>query len=278
MIFTSSLSRSLCVTLASSVLIVSCQKDAKKTEPAADNQKSVEAVSASTTAYAVLNTAFDVLFATGVPDSESGRATANRKYGCATVTATPGGLVDFPKKVVVDFGAGCTLRGYTGKGSVNFNLSQWMFIPGTEIVPQFNDFYVNGYKIEGDYKITTVSATEFKVDIIDGIITFPTGTVFHLKGTEYYKQTQGADTPLVFGDDTYSITGNIASTSSLFGDLDATIVKPLIKEVACNNITTGSMDLKGTGLAATLDFGDGTCDNKGTLQIGPFSFSVTLPF
>lgn len=276
MIFTSFVSRTLCIALVSSVLIVSCQKEAKQTETPADAEKSVAAVSASATAYSVLNSALDIMFVAGAPESESGKAASGRKYGCATVTATPGGLVHFPKDVMVDFGTGCTLRGYTGKGSVSFTLNQWVFIPGTEIVPVFNDFYINGYKIEGDYKITTVSATEFTVDIIDGIVTFPDETVFHLKGTLHYTQTKGADTAFVFGDDTYAITGDIASTSTL-GAIDGTITAPLIKEISCNNITAGTIDFKTTTSTATLDFGDGACDNKGTVKTGPLSFPVTLP-
>ncbi len=276
MIFKTSFSRSLCIVLASSLLIVSCNKETKQTDISADSEKSVAAVSASATAYTVLNSAFDILFATGIPETESGRATADRKYGCASVTAKPGGLVDFPKEVVVDFGTGCTLRGYSGKGSVSFILNQWIFIPGTEIVPQFNNFYVNGYKIEGDYKVTTVSATEFKIDIVDGIVTFPNGTVFHLKGVQYYTQTEGSNTPFVFGDDTYSITGDISSASSL-GNIDGTITSPLIKEIACYNITAGTIDFTGANITATLDFGDGACDNVGTIKIGPLTFPVTLP-
>ncbi|MCC6286796.1 MAG: hypothetical protein IT249_02825 [Chitinophagaceae bacterium] len=278
MIFSSSTSRTLCVALAAYALIASCKKDARKTETSdAQNQETVASVSASATAYSALNTALDIMFVTGAPESESGRVTSGRKYGCATVTASPGGLVDFPKNVLVDFGTGCTLRGYNAKGSISFKLDQWISIPGTEVVPVFNNFYVNGYKIEGDYKITAISATEFKIDIIDGIITIPNGTAFHLKGVQHYTQTAGSSTPLVFGDDIYSITGNISSTSSL-GDIDGTITSPLVKEVACNNITAGKVDFKTTLSTATLDFGDGTCDNKGTIYIGPLSFPVTLPF
>lgn len=278
MIFDSSFSRTLGVIVAFSFFAASCTKQTEKTQNTdTQSAETAAAVSASATAYAVLNNAFDIMFVTGAPESESGRITSDRKYGCATVTATPGGLVDFPKNVVVDFGTGCTLRGYTGKGSVSFKLTQWVFIPGTEIVPVFKDFYVNGYKIEGDYKITTISATVFKIDIIDGVVTFPDGAVHHLKGTLNYTQTKGSATPFVFGDDTYATTGSITSTSAA-GAIEGIIITPLIKEVACANISAGTIDFKTGITAATLDFGDGTCDNKGTVKIGPLSFPVTLPF
>lgn len=276
MIFTSSASRTFFTVIAFCIFSASCKKEAKQTDTSSENEKVVATVSASATAYSVLNAALDIMFVTASPDSESGRSASNRNYGCAVVTVNPGGLVDFPKDVLIDFGSGCTLRGYTGKGSVSFKLNQWVFIPGTEIVPVFNEFYINGYKIEGDYKITTVSATESKVDIIDGIITFPDGTVFHLKGGLDYIQIKGADTPFIFGDDTYSVTGDITSTSSL-GNIDGTITSPLVKEVACNNITSGTIDFKADALTAILDFGDGTCDNKGIVKIGALSFPVVLP-
>lgn len=268
---------------AASVIILfglSCKKETKKTEDASQSEQTATTVSTSANAYFILNNAFDVLFANGIPDEESERTgnISDRKYGCATVTASPSGLTGFPKTVVVDFGSGCTLRGYTGKGSVSFVLDKWIFIPGTTITPQFHNFSVNGYSIEGDYTITTISATEFKVEIIDGVVTSPDNNVFHLKGTQYYTQTKGAATPFVFGDDAYSITGDI-NTSSYLGEIKGTITSALIKDVSCFNINKGAIAFSDVNnITAVLDFGDGTCDNKATIKVGSFVFPVTLPF
>lgn len=256
----------------------SCKKDEKNTDDNQPEKETATTVSSSMVAYTVLNSAMDILFANGIPN-ESGRgAFSGRKYGCATVTANPPGLTGFPKNVLVDFGNGCTLRGYHGKGSVSFTLPQWVFTPGTEITPSFNNFFVNDHKIEGKYKITTVSATEYDVEIIDGIITFPNDMVFHLTGTQHYEQTKGAETPLVFGDDVYSITGKITATSSM-GNIVGEIKEPLIKEVSCYNLTSGNIVFTDdNNITALLDFGNGECDNKGTIKIGIFTFPVTLPF
>lgn len=179
--------------------------------------------------------------------------------------------------MVIDFGTGCTLRGYQGQGSIRFSLTQWIFIPGTEIIPEFHEFYVNGYKIEGDYKVTTLSATEFKVDIMDGIVTAPEGTIYHFKGTQYYEQTAGANTAFKFSDDVYAITGSGTVTTPT-GSAALEITTPLVKEITCTNIVSGLLNIKAQNMDANLNFGDGTCDNQGTLIIGPFSFPVTLPF
>jgi hypothetical protein len=251
---------SACTALVIVIFGLSCKKENKKNEDASDSEQTARSVSTSATAYFVLNNAFDAIFSNGIPDAESERTRiiSDRKYGCANVTVSPAGLVVFPKTVVVDFGIGCTLRGYNGKGSVSFTLDKWIFIPGTTVTPAFHDFFVNGYKIEGDYKITTVSATEFKVDIIDGVVTSPDNHIFHLKGVQYYTQTKGANTPFVFGDDTYAVTGDI-NTSSYLGEIKGTITSSLIKEVSCFNINKGVIaftDVNNT--TAVLDFGDGT--------------------
>ena len=269
----------LCVGLM--FLIVSCKKEEKKDNNAEPQQETVDEVAASMTANAVVNSVLNIMIANGSSESENESYSASdRKYGCATVKVTPGDLVSFPKTVTVDFGTGCAVKGYKGKGIVNFALSQWVFLPGAEIKPGFDNFYVNGYKVEGDYVITTISADnglQYKVDIKDGIITFPNGKVYHLKGTQFYEQTKGEKTVFAVHDDMYSITGDIAINSDK-GVLNGEIVEPLISKISCGDITDGNIEFKTDTTKAILDFGNGECDKKGTVQIGTSSFPVDFPF
>jgi len=274
------ITHSLFIAIVVILFTTSCTKEAKKNVDDAQAKKTATDISTSANAYFVLSNAFDIVLANGIPDEESERSgdVSDRKYGCATVTATPSGMLIFPKQIRIDFGSGCTLRGYTGKGAVSFTLDKWVFTPGASVKPVFNDFSVNGYKIEGDYTITTISATKFKVDIVDGVVTDPNGTVYHLKGAQYYTQTKGANTPFVFRDDTYEITGDL-STSSPLGEIEGTITSALVKNVDCYNISKGIISFTdANNTTAVLDFGDGTCDNKATIKVGQFTLPVTLPF
>lgn len=253
-----------------------CQKDAQNKDVSKPTDEQVSTLTNISTPYLVLNSALDALFTVALVGDDN--PASGRRYGCANVTATPGGANNvYPKTVLIDFGTGCTLRGYHGKGSISFGLNQIVFIPGTEIEPDFHDFYINGYKIDGDYKVTTISPTEFKVDIIDGVVTAPDNTVYHLKGTQYYNQTAGATSPFLFSDDTYEITGS-ADVTTPTGDAELTVKTALVKEIACTNIVSGVLNIKAENLDADLDFGDGTCDNVGTITVGPFTVPVTLPF
>lgn len=260
-----------------STLIFSCNKEVG---PKTDNQPPAETVAAikqTANVYAALNNAFMALLGAAAPDGNT--LVSGRKYGCANITATPGGLTEFPKDVVVDFGTeDCTLRGYTGKGIVRFTLDKWVYEPGASFEPELEDFYVNGYKFEGKYKITTVEVNKYKVEIIEGILTSPDNVVFNLKGEQYYTQIEGTDTQLVFGDDVFSITGTVGGTSSLELATKGDIKEPLIRRIDCDYISEGVMYLETGDISGDLDFGDGTCDDKGTLTMDFNGEQIQVPF
>jgi len=262
-----------------STLMFSCNKEVEQKSDNQPDELALAPIKETVNVYAVLNGAFTAILGSGMPESDQ---VSGRKYGCASITANPGGLTGFPKDILVDFGnEGCTLRGYTGKGSVSFTLSQWIYTPGTVIEPEFNNFYVNGYKVEGKYKITTEEGNKFKVEILEGVVTSPDNVKFELTGEQYYTQIEGSETQLAFGDDVYSIEGNIQGESTL-GVTKGEIKTPLIRPVACDNITSGILYVEAGEIVGDLDFGDGTCDNEGILRTEVFGqiFEVpmTLPF
>ena len=58
---------------------------------------------------------------------------------------------------------------------------------------------------------------------------------------------------------------------------DIKITKPLIKRFGCSYIESGIVELTPEGLSTrTIDYGDGTCDNKAKLTINGNSFDFTL--
>jgi hypothetical protein len=91
------------------------------------------------------------------------------------------------------------------------------------------------------------------------------------------KQTKGGKTVFAVNDDMYSITGNIAIASDK-GTMNRKIVEPLISKMSCGDITEGNIEFKIDTTTPVLDFGNGECDKKGTVQIGASSFPVDFPF
>ncbi len=265
-----------------STLIFSCNKEVgQKT----DNQPSKEALAPlqeTVNVYAVLNNAFTAMLGASFPGTNTQVSGKKYKFGCADISATPGGWVDFPKEIVVDFGTeDCTLRGY--QGIVRYTINQWVYEPGAVFEPEFEDFYVNGYKIDGKYKITNEGVTNFRVEIQEGVLISPDGVRFDLTGEQYFTQIEGVDTRAEFNDDVFSVTGSVSGTSSLGYETKAEIKTPLIRAVNdCDYITAGVLYLEAGDIAGDLDFGDGTCDDEGTLIIeldgAIFEAPFTIPF
>lgn len=186
---------------------------------------------------------------------------------CATVTITP--AVGFPKTIVIDFGTSCTHNGITRSGKINIVLSDSVRKTGSIAVMTFNNYYVNGYKKEGTNTWTntsTVSTRSWTREIVNGKITAPDGRYWLHRGIRYVTQTAGDNTP-DRTDDIFSILGNHTVTNAAGAERTCTVLEALQKKTACANIDKGKLKVQGPNHYATIDFGDGTCDNLATISI-----------
>lgn len=186
---------------------------------------------------------------------------------CATVTITP--TTGFPKTVVIDFGVSCTHNGITRSGKINVVLTDSVRRPGSTATMTFTNYYVNGYKVEGTYTWTNTSTpgTRSWTRVTqNGKITAPNARYWLHSGTRYVTQTAGVATHTII-DDVFSITGTHTITNSSGATRDCNVLEALQKKTACSNIDKGKLKVQGPNHYATIDFGDGTCDNLATISI-----------
>ncbi|MFT3825111.1 MAG: hypothetical protein QM731_14400 [Chitinophagaceae bacterium] len=254
-----------------------CKKDETKTPTAEDQATTLELAASAGGSAAIYDDVFDVVMQEG----ENGSIAGAREEACATVTITPKDTVSFPKTMVVDFGAGCvSSNGITRKGKFTATISGKLHKTGTTVTVTFDGYYVNGYKVEGTYSITnnsTANGSSFTTSTTGGKITSPLGSYYNYSGTHTLTQTAGAGT-LSFEDDVFSLTGSSKSSTSAGKSLDVTITSPLVKKMSCKNIVSGVQSFTYLQfISGTLDYGDGTCDNKAVLKIGSSSTEITLP-
>ncbi len=199
--------------------------------------------------------------------------------GCAGIIVTP--LTGFPKKIVINFGTGCTSgNGITRKGKINIILSDSLRKPGSTAVLTFDGYYVNGYKKEGTITWTNNSTAVIKGwqrIVENGKITTPTGKYWLHSGIKNVVQTAGNSTPGNLLDDIFAITGNNSITNSNGVTRASVIKEALQKKTTCENISKGSMELKGPNHTAIIDFGNGDCDNLATISVvGRTPGTITL--
>jgi hypothetical protein len=187
---------------------------------------------------------------------------------CATVTITPAS--GFPKTIVIDFGTSCTHNGITRSGKINILLTDSVRKAGSQATMTFTNYFVNLYKVEGTYTWTNTSTANIRSwtrVTTGGKITAPDARYWLHEGTRSVTQTAGVGTPTPT-DDVFSVyPGTHTVTNSSNVSRTCTILEALQRKVACANIDKGKIKVQGPNHYATIDFGDGTCDNLASLSI-----------
>lgn len=198
---------------------------------------------------------------------------------CANISVTP--VAGFPKTVIIDFGTGCTSpTGVTRSGKIQIVISDSLRLNGTTSVMTFENYYVNRFKREGTITWTnqnTDTARGWERKVENGKITDSTGHFWTYNSIKNVVQVAGNSTRANIFDDAFSITGTASVNNDRNITRTATIISPLHKAVACDNVDEGQIKIQGPLHYSILDFGNGSCDRLGTLSIdGGTPFSVFL--
>lgn len=100
-------------------------------------------------------------------------------------------------------------------------------------------------------------------------ITLSDGSVVHRQSEISREWIEGESTPLVQTDDKMQITGYVSNTiieNGVETIYKKEIVEPLVKTTSCRYFVSGTIELtSGGNLIATLNYGDGKCDDVATL-------------
>ena len=193
---------------------------------------------------------------------------------CPSITATL--TSSFPITISIDWGTtGCTSAedGIARSGMVTASLSGLMNVTNSVATFKFVDFVSNGNKITGVHRITYKGPnpgnnwpryaifTEAKIEFPD--------KKFITYRAEYIRlQSEGSAT-LAVADDVWRIEGSSSGTTRAGTSWTASYPSALVKKNSCQWFSSGSVLVTPLGeVPRTINFGDGTCDNKATLTIG----------
>jgi hypothetical protein len=278
------------------ISLASCKKDAASNSNNAAAISMTDSSTAADAAYSdVLNTAFVGTFdnsavwnahsmhATGQVNTMGTQVLGTGSLGCAIYSLDDSVPGEYPKTLTLDFGSGCTSAdGIVRSGKISYLFTNVIFMPAATATVTFSNYMVAGYGIEGQYTITNITtdaAISFTTEVTNGIITYPDASNYHYSHNKTYIQIAGASTPYDISDDIYSLSGT-ASFSSSAGNtllLAAGADAPLTRAISCNYIGKGILSfVYNQAVSGTLDFGDGTCDNTATLNIGSTHQQITL--
>lgn len=185
---------------------------------------------------------------------------------CVTVTVVYSGST---KEVSLDFGEGCELpTGNVLSGVIYLNYALDVEAISNTIELTLEDFTYNNVAIEGSASIVRVRSNENGNPQATAnaafTATWPSGETASFSGTRRREWIQGFGTGF-WGDNVFLITGKRIYTSRAGNQFVKEITTPLRRELSCRFIVSGVLDITRLGNTVSLDFGDGSCDAKGTL-------------
>ncbi len=253
------------VLLAGIITFQSCKKDNKENpEPTSINQDDAKA------GIETDKLSDDLL---SIIDISSFNTTANKSFqnlpSCVTYTINGTGN---QVEITLEFDTnGCTMpNGNTYSGIVsisrNFDMNTQTFTGSLA----FDNFYVNGIHVEGSSTFERVRDNGYghpqSTYDYDFGFTFPNGDIAERSGHKVREWIEGYNTP-AFQDNVFLITGNAHVLRRNGTELDFVVTTPLRKEATCHYFVSGTMTITKNSHTATLDFGNGSCDDEATLTL-----------
>lgn len=262
-----------------------CKKDDAKT--GADDKKDNATISAAVSEASV-NAIYADVFSTAIENNArnlppGGRKAPvqadqapNRCFG--TFSAEPGDLTTFPKTLTIDFETGCTDGyGITRKGKLIIKLEKILWLADSKATVEFENYFVNGVKVEGKVIITTTSwlstKKSYTYTVTDGKLTYANGKTATYSGTRTVEyKTQNTES---VNDDVFELTGTASLTDSL-GTSTITVTSPLKRALLCPWIGAGEVSVSLNGHTGKLNYGNGDCDKKATITVGDKTKEIQL--
>jgi hypothetical protein len=294
------------ITTLFSVALVfnSCKKETSESNlsPQEEEQASVASSESEAESESIFNEVFDNvigvnndvgLAGTGVFGRMSTSTTTNQTERIAacfnvSITHVTQGQ-DFPLRVEIDFGTGCTGRdGRVRSGKIITEYTGRLMVPGKSATTVFKEYKVDGVTVEGSLKITNTgnaNTRQFTVEVTNAKLTNPNGNYTKWNSKRVITQVEGLGTPDLHMDDIFTITGGAygeVRTSTFATTWESSIVEPLYKRFGCPYISKGKVKIIRRNLSADskwigiLNYGTGTCDNKATLTVNGAERQIIL--
>ncbi|AUC16215.1 hypothetical protein BTO06_14050 [Tenacibaculum sp. SZ-18] len=169
--------------------------------------------------------------------------------------------------ITLDFGEGCVGkrgREFAGKIIIVYEKTD----SGYSKSVTFEELSIDGNQLEGSKSIVKVkengNGNKEATHTVDLSLTLSSGETVVLEGTRIREKIEG-DNTFLRGDDVYSISGSWKFVNKYGIEFTGTITENLRREYACKYIVSGVTEISKNGEVYTLDFGDGSCNNKATL-------------
>jgi hypothetical protein len=265
------------------ILYTGCKKD-EKTEPD-QNENKTEVNATKDDALA------DKLFSELTNITDEAMRNEDKSYKgmvldtifmgpCITVTID---TLSFPNTVTIDFGEiNCLCNdGKWRRGMIHVAHSGPYWAVGTVITTTLENYYVNNHQVLGTKVVTNQGLNSNNNPTwtvhVDGQVIKPNGGVITWVGDRMREWSEGHNTPFLWWDDVYLLTGSHNVIASNGATLSASITEALQVALNCYWIESGIIELQHSDFPLIeLDYGDGTCDDDAVIYIDGTPYPIKL--
>jgi len=194
--------------------------------------------------------------------------------------SVPDSALQYPRHMIIDYGTGCTdpVDGKVRSGKIRATLTlPWDSI-GSVITLSLDTYMVGSIKYEGTVTLTRTGVNSFHKVVSNGKCTkSSTSAPWTILFDSDHDITFTSGSNVSSDPQIITITGTNSGTDRNGTTWTSNITTPVVRDLNCTWITKGVVELTPNGKPTrTVDFGDGTCDNKGTITIegNKFEFSM----
>lgn len=200
--------------------------------------------------------------------------------GCASVTVD---TVSTQHKIIINFGStNCLCKdGRNRRGKIIVKYNGKYRDSGYVHTINFDGYYVNDNHVLGSKEVKNMGKNSqgdlYFDNSVDGhIVLTATGDTISQQAKKTRTWVSGENT-LQLSDDAYRITGTGMHTKATGKMYITVITSPLLVALNCNWIKEGTVSITPAGgQAITLDYGNGTCDDKALLTVNGKTKQVQL--
>jgi hypothetical protein len=195
--------------------------------------------------------------------------------GCKPTVALTAPRGKYPQTITLTFDGTCNdQHARKRKGQIIITLSDTLTKTGATKMVTYNNFVLDSTKVEGSRKWTNTGKNAqgqptFKREATNLKLTFNDGTFATLTSTHIVTKTQGFNTPLIFADDVWAVTGNTEGVNRKGKTFQSVISSPIIHKALCPWITGGVRTITVNDKTFSLDYsyGGGDCDREALLTL-----------
>jgi len=203
---------------------------------------------------------------------------------CPAVTIDHPDDAVWPKTITIDFGSGCTgLYDNTRSGKIIVIVTGPRLEPGTTRTVTFDNYYINGIKVEGTKVIENMGYNTnqnmvFSVTLTGGKLTLPDERTIERSSSHEREWIAGISTKIIW-DDECLITGTATGVTLNGVSYSNTISTALHWKRVCMFLVSGVVNIDREGFeTAELNYGEGECDAYAVINVGDNSKEILLRY